>query len=362
MFLSDFDFHLPENLIAQIPLEKRDSSKLFFFDKKNNLKQHKNIFDLIDLVDKNSVLVFNKSRVIPARITFFNENNPRITNKQKEEKELEILLSKKIVNNDWSNKWECLVYPWNRFETWREYFLWWMRITVNKFNKNLISWIREISFEFEKNFSWDKNFFSWLWKFWSIPTPAYIDQWFDESRYQTIFSENWNSVAAPTASLHFTDELLIRLKRKWVQIEFVHLDVWVWTFLPVKTNSILDHEMHSENFFIDKKTAENLNDAKKIWKKIIAVWTTSIRVLESVANKFWWEMKEYSWDTDIFIYPWYRWKFIDEMITNFHLPKSTLLMLVSSFIWKDELLEIYKEAIAKRYRFYSFWDAMYLKR
>jgi len=369
MNLSDFDFHLPENLIAQTPLEKRDSSKLFFYDKKNNSKQHKKFSEIIDLVDENSVLVFNKSRVIPARIIFYDERNPRITNKQKEEKELEIFLSKQISAEENKQVWECLVYPWNRFKVWKEYFLWWMKIKVEKFDQEKISWVREISFEFEKIFLDDekiseteKNFFNWLKKFWNIPSPAYINQIFEEERYQTVFSESWNSVAAPTASLHFTEELLERLRKKWVQTEFVHLDVWIWTFLPVKTENVLEHEMHSENFSIDKKTAENLNKAKKNWKKIIAVGTTSIRVLETVANKFWWELKKFSWDTDIFIYPWYKWKFIDEMITNFHLPKSTLLMLVSSFIWKEDLFEVYKEAIEKKYRFYSFWDAMYLKR
>lgn len=369
MKLEDFDFHLPENLIAQTPLETRDSSKLFFFDKEKKIKEHKKISDLVDLIDKNSVLVFNKSRVIPARIIFFDEKNPRITNKQKEEKKLEIFLSRKISDNNWKNIWECLVYPWKKFKEWKEFFLWGMKIKVEKFDKEKISWVREISFELEKIFLDDekihkeeKTFSNWLKKFWNIPSPAYIKQIFEEERYQTVFSKEWNSVAAPTASLHFTEELLDKLRWKWIQIEFVHLDVWIWTFLPVKTENILEHEMHFENFSIDKKTAENLNLAKKEWKKIIAVWTTSIRVLESVANKFNWEMKEFHWDTNIFIYPWYKWKFIDEMITNFHLPKSTLLMLVSSFIWKNEILEIYKEAIEKEYRFYSFWDAMYLKR
>ena len=365
MKLSNFDYHLPENLIAQTPLEKRDSSKLFFYDKKNNSKQHKNFSEIIDLVDENSVLVFNKSRVIPARIKFKWEN---WWNR-------EIFLSRKISKPGEKNIWECIVAPWAKFKEWRKYFLWWMKIFVEKVYPEKISWVREISFEFdEKKFNWEKKFLDeiknfsedekfsyWLKKFWKIPSPAYIDQIFEEERYQTVFSENWNSVAAPTASLHFTEKLLEKLRQKWVQIEFVHLDVWIWTFLPVKTENILEHEMHFENFSIDKKTAENLNKAKKDWKKIIAVWTTSIRVLETIANKFW-EMKEYSWDTDIFIYPWYKWKFIDEMVTNFHLPKSTLLMLVASFIWRNEIFEIYKEAIEKKYRFYSFWDSMYLRK
>jgi S-adenosylmethionine:tRNA ribosyltransferase-isomerase len=304
---------------------------LFFYDKWK--KQDKKISDLVDLIDENSVLVFNKSRVIPARIQFDWK---------------EIFLSKQIKEG----VWECMIKPWKKFKEWAEFELWWMKISVEKVLEN---WLREVCFQ------WD-DFFNWLNEFWETPLPPYIKEKSDPNRYQTVFSEEWKSVAAPTASLHFTEEILEKLKAKWVQIEFVHLDVWLWTFLPVKTENILEHEMHSENFSVDKNTAENLNKAKKEWKKIIAVWTTSIRVLESVANKFNWEMKEFHGDTNIFIYPWYEWKFVDEMITNFHLPKSTLLMLVASFIWKDEILKIYNEAVEKKYRFYSFGDAMYLKR
>ena len=347
MNLNDFDFDLPKKLIAQIALEPRDSSKLFFYDKKNDEKKHLIFSDLVDLLDENSVLVFNKSRVIPARIKF----NWKEIFLSKLSKEKEIKESQNI--------WEAMIYPGKSFKKWRVFELNWAVIKVLKVKDD---WLRVL--EFTGIDWWKFDFNSWLSTAWEAPVPPYIEEKTDFERYQTTFSKSndWKSVAAPTAGLHFTEDLFSKLKNKWIQLEFVHLDVWLWTFLPPYYDDIKLHKMHSESFYINKKTAERLNSAKEKWKKIIAVWTTSIRVLETVADLNNWKLKEYHGNTEIFIYPWYKWKFIDEMITNFHLPKSTLLMLVSAFIWTENLFDIYEEAIEKEYRFYSFWDAMYLKR
>lgn len=351
MKIEDFDFILPEKLIAQKALNQRDSSKMLFFDKKNNEKKDLLFKNLVDLVDENYVLVFNKSKVIPARIKF--EINEILLSKKRKSEDFQW----KNNENKWKFFWEAIIFPWKRFKLWKKFLLNWVEIEVLEIKND---WLRILSFK--KIWDWKFDFNFWLEKVWELPLPPYIKEKTDPKKYQTIFSDTWNSVAAPTAGLHFTEDLLLKLKNKWVQLEFVHLDVWLWTFLPIKCDEIKEHKMHSELFFIDWKTAERLNKAKKNWKKIIAVWTTSVRVLETVAGLNNWKLKEYYWETDIFIYKWYKRKFIDELITNFHLPKTTLLMLVSAFIWKENILKLYKNAVEKKYRFYSFWDAMYLKK
>jgi S-adenosylmethionine:tRNA ribosyltransferase-isomerase len=212
--------------------------------------------------------------------------------------------------------------------------------------------------EFNK---WWIEFLEIVEKLWEIPLPPYIKEKLENSdRYQTVFNEISWSVAAPTAWLHFTPELLEKIEKKWIKIEKVLLHVWLGTFMWVETENILDHNMHSEHIELDKETANKLNKYKKSWKRIIAVWTTSIRVLESFSDKNW-ILIPWNKETNIFIYPWYKWKFVDSIITNFHLPKSTLLMLVSSFAWKENIDNAYQYAIKNKFRFFSFGDVMWIK-
>ena len=373
MKLSDFTFDLPKSSIAQTPANPREDAKLLCYNKEVNKIDHNIISDLVELLWKNDVLVFNKSRVIPARIKFWSN------------KKYEILLSKPITNPQTKDKnshycWEVMVRLWKKNKIWDKHQIddeiWFEILDITE------NWTRIVNF-YSINVCNDKlsnntnfNFMQWLQKTWETPLPPYIDSSSapnendkasrknksSDKDYQTSFSKIWDwlSVAAPTAGLHFTKDLLSDLKEKWVQIEFVHLDVWLWTFLPVKTENIKDHKIHFESYSIDKSSAERLNKAKNEWKNIIAVWTTSIRVLETVANKYW-KLRQDSWETNIFITPWYKWKFVNSIISNFHLPGSTLIMLISSFIWREKTLELYEKAIKKWYRFYSFGDAMYLK-
>lgn len=345
MKLQDFDYFLPENKIAQEAIEPRDNSKLLKINPNTKKIQEKKFFEILEDLWENDVLVLNKTKVINARLNWFIENNF--------EKKCEIFLHKKISENIW----DCLIYPWRKLKIWKKvsFYIW---------EKNILNWeIKEISeswriVEFDK---WWIDFLKIIEKLGKIPLPPYIknNSW-EAERYQTVFNEISWSVAAPTAWLHFTEELLENLQKKWVKIEKVLLHVWLGTFKNVETENILEHKMHSEYIEIDEKTAKNLNKYKKEWKRIISVWTTSIRVLESFSDEngflnFW------SKNTNIFIYPWYKWKFVDSLITNFHLPKSTLLMLVSSFAWKDFIEETYKYAIENDFRFFSFWDAMFIE-
>lgn len=339
MKLSEFDYELPKELIAQTPINPRDHSKLLILTKETWNILDKNFFNLINFLWENDVLVVNNTKVINARLKWKLENNY----------EVEIFLHKQI--ND--NTWDCLVFPWKKLKPWVKVFF---------ENDNFFANIKEVSekwriVEFSK---WWIDFLNIIEKLWQTPLPPYIKEKLEDSgRYQTVYNETHWSVAAPTAWLHFTDELINKLEKKWVKIEKVLLHVWIWTFMWVETENILEHKMHSEFIEINKKTAENLNNYKKQWKRIIAVWTTSVRVLESFSDENW-LLNYWQKDTNIFIYPWYKWKFVDWIITNFHLPKSTLLMLVSSFWWKDNIKKSYKYAIENKYRFFSFWDAMFI--
>jgi len=352
MLVSDFDYHLPEELIAQTPIEPRDHSRLLTLDSKTWEINDDKFYSIIDELWENDVLVVNKTRVINARLHWKNESG-RI---------VEIFLHKQIDNNSW----DCLVFPWKKLKIWRkvmfnlpspsrrgaggEVILKWI-ITKNtktwriiKFNKSGIEFLEIID------------------KLWTIPLPPYIKQKLENSeRYQTVYNEIEWSVAAPTAWLHFTPELIEKLEKKWVIFEKVLLHVWLGTFHPLLTDNVLDHKMHSEYIELKEDVADRLNKYKAEWKKIIAVWTTSIRVLESFADDNW-IMKSGNTDTDIFIYPGYKWKFVDGVITNFHLPKSTLLMLVSSFAWKENIDTAYKYAVENKFRFFSFGDAMLIKK
>ncbi len=340
MLLSDFDYHLPEELIAQTPIEPRDHSRLLKLNASSwEIKEDK-FYSILDELSKNDVLVLNKTRVINARLHWKNDYW----------RDVEIFLHKQISEDSW----DCLIFPWKKLKPWRKVtFEFWLEAIVQEYTE---AW-RIMKF----NKSWIK-FLQTIEKLWEIPMPPYIKEKLkDSERYQTIWSEIEWSVAAPTASLHFTDELVKKIKEKWVKIEKVLLHVWLGTFMAVKSDNILEHNMHSEYIELEPDVAERLNKYKSEWKKIIAVWTTSIRVLETMSDEKW-IIHSWNKDTDIFIYPGYKWRFVDAMITNFHLPKSTLLMLVSSFAWKENIFKAYNYATKNAFRFFSFWDAMFIKK
>ena len=337
MDLSDFDYHLPKEFIAQRPLDERDKSKLMVLDRESKKISHHSFFELPDLLDKDSVLVFNESRVIPARLKFrFGEASA------------EILLVKKTGDDIW----ECLVKPGPKFKPKSEY-----KIDPEcSFHVKTITphGLREIRFECA-------DFNTYLKKHGHTPTPPYIKEEVEDSeKYQTIYAKTEGSVAAPTAGFHFTDKVFKDLKSKGIQTEFITLHVGLGTFQPVKVDDITEHKMHGEWFELSKDVADRLNKAKKEGKKIVAVGTTSVRVLESCSDDSQ-MLTPRSGETEIFIYPGYKWKFVDRMITNFHVPKSTLLMLVSSFAGRDFILKAYEIAKKERYRFFSFGDAMFIK-
>lgn len=347
MQLSDFDYQLPNELIAQTPTEPRDHSRLLNLNLSNwNITETK-FFDILNELWQDDVLVLNKTRVINARLNWTIENW----------KIVEIFLHKQISDNTW----DCLVFPWKKLKPWKEIKF---NLPLSEDYPIMTATIKEISdswriVQFDK---WWVEFLEIVEKLWSIPLPPYIKEKLENNeRYQTVFNEIEWSVAAPTAWLHFTDELVEKLIKKWVKIEKVLLHVWLGTFKWVETENILDHKMHHEYIELEHDVAERLNEYKKQWKRIIAVGTTSIRVIESFANDDL-QLEYGSKDTNIFIYPWYKWKFVDWVITNFHLPKSTLLMLVSSFAWTELIKTAYKYAVENKFRFFSFWDAMFIKK
>lgn len=352
MKLSEFDYILPPELIAQYPLEPRDSSKLLCVQKNGQMKD--TIFsDLENILWKNDVLVMNKTRVIKARL----KGTIKDTGKK-----CEIFLHKQVSEN----VWDCLVYPGKKLKPW---------IIINFISPSpqkgedwsevwLEAKIQEISekwriVEFSQS---GQQFLDTIESIGETPLPPYIkDASSNPERYQTVYNDvsQSGSVAAPTAGLHFTPELLKKLKNKWVQIEYVTLHVGIGTFGNVETDDIKEHNMHSETIILDSETKEKLNEYKTTWKRIIAVGTTSVRTLESFAKEKW-VLESGQKETSIFIYPGYEWLFVDGIITNFHLPKSTLLMLVSSFSGQDTIKKAYSHAISSGYRFFSFGDAMLL--
>ena len=348
MKLSDFNYKLPKELIAQKPIEPRYASRLMVIDKKSGQIEDKKFIDILSCLWKNDVLVINKTSVINARLIW------EIKMKNLEKNKCEIFLHKQI--ND--KTWDCLVYPGKKLKIWKYIYFYeknWNQILKAIIKETSESW-RIVEFDI-----WWKKFLKIIEKIWLLPIPPYIKEKLQKNkRYQTVFNEIPWSVASPTAWLHFTKSLLNKLEKKWVIIEKILLHVWLWTFAWIKKENIKEHKMHSEYVEISKDTAKKLNSFKKNWKKIIAVWTTSVRALESFTTKNW-ELVNGKKQTDIFIYPGYEWKFVDSMITNFHLPKSTLLILVSSFSSRQKIKKAYEHAIRKKYRFFSFWDAMWIK-
>ena len=341
MKTDDFDFYLPKELIAQTPLDKRDASKLLVLDKENGNISHKHFGDIIDYLDKGDTLVLNDTKVIPARIIGIKEETGAV---------IELLLLKEINKG----QWECLTKPAKRIK----------EGTVINFGNGLLKAICTSSLDDGiKHYKliYDGILYEILDKLGEMPLPPYIHEKLkDKDRYQTVYAKNIGSAAAPTAGLHFTEELLNKIKNKGINIAYITLHVGLGTFRPVEVSDIKNHKMHSEYYEMNSKTADLLNKTKENGKKIISVGTTTTRTLETIMNKYG-TFKKCSGNTDIFIYPGYEFKAIDRLITNFHLPKSTLIMLVSALAGKENIMKAYNEAVEKKYRFFSFGDSMFIK-
>ena len=342
MKTDDFDYYLPENLIAQTPINKRDESKLMVLNKETGTIEHRHFADIIDYLTPNDVLVLNDTKVMPARL---------IGQKEDTNGHIELLLLKNTKNNIY----ECLCKPAKRVKVG----------TIVTFGDGILKAkcieVKEEGIrEFE--FLYDGIFYEILDKLGEMPLPPYIHKKLkDKNRYQTVYAKNIGSAAAPTAGLHFTQELLEKLKNKGITICYVTLHVGLGTFRPVNVEDVTTHKMHSEFYTINEETAKILNQAKKEGKNIVSVGTTTTRVLETVMNQYQ-TFKACSGYTSIFIYPGYQFKAVDSLITNFHLPKSTLIMLVSAFCSKEIIMNAYSEAIKNNYRFFSFGDSMFIKK
>lgn len=338
---SDFYFDLPEHLIAQHPLEKRDSSRLLVLDRKSGEIQHKHFTDVIDYMQAGDCLVMNNSRVIPARL--MGQAEGRTT-------PIEVLL----LTDHGNGLWECLTRPGRKTR----------EGTKLSFGDGLLTAIVESVNPADGNrmirFKYDGIFLEILDKLGSMPLPPYIRERLDDpERYQTVYSKTPGSAAAPTAGLHFTKELLQKIEDKGIKLAFVTLHVGLGTFRPVKADEITDHIMHSEWYTMDEQTANIINDTRKKGGKIWAVGTTATRTLETIADENGLVKPKSGW-TDIFIYPGYKFKIVDHLITNFHLPESTLMMLISAFATREQVLNAYKQAVDNEYRFFSFGDSMML--
>lgn len=361
MLISEFDYELPEELIAQRPCEKRENSKMMVLNRAEHSIEHKNFFDIVDYLDENCVLILNDTKVMPARLYGYKDTGAKIEVfllKQRTDKTP--YCSDGIKESDSIYPWEVLIKPSKRVRTG----------TVIKISDELSA---EILMPLPDDGKWlvkmiyEGDIFEILHKVGNIPLPPYIERKManedlkklDFERYQTVYAREEGSVAAPTAGLHFTKEILQKLEEKGVQVGYVTLNVGIGTFRPVKCEDILDHHMDSEAFEISEKTANLINNAKKEGKKIVAVGTTTVRTLET-AYKLFGEIKACKAASELFIYPPYEFKVVDKLITNFHLPKSTLLLLVSALATKEFIFEAYSEAIKNKYRFYSYGDCMYI--
>ena len=341
MKVSEFNYELPEELIAQTPLEKRDESRLMILNAKKQTIEHKIFKDIINYLEPGDCLVRNNTKVIPARIYGKKETGAHV----------EFLL----LNNIEGDIWETIVRPGNKLHIGTK-VIFGDGILKAEILDVMPGGTRKVKFIYEGTFN------EILDKIGLMPLPPYIhEELKDNERYQTVYAKYEGSAAAPTAGLHFTPELLEEIEKKGVKIANVTLHVGIGTFRPVKEETVEAHEMHTEHYYIKKEDADKINETKKNGKRVIAVGTTSCRVLETIANEDG-LVKETEGDTSIFIYPGYNFKCIDGLITNFHLPQSTLLMLVSAFIGKDYIMRAYNEAVKQKYRFFSFGDAMFLER
>ena len=340
MKTEDFNFVLPEHLIAQTPLKNRTDSKLLVLNKETGEIEHKHFSDVIDYLEEGDALVLNDTKVLPARLYGVKEETNAV---------IEILMLKETCENTW----ECLVKPAKRVKIG----------TIVNFSDKLKAECVSIGEEGIRTFKliYEGILYEILDELGEMPLPPYIHEKLnDKDRYQTVYAKNIGSAAAPTAGLHFTQELLEKIKQKNIKIVYITLHVGLGTFRPVNVDDINNHKMHSEFYMMSKESADILNAVKKNNHKIISVGTTSTRTLETIMNLYG-EFKECSGWTDIFIYPGYKFKAIDNLITNFHLPKSTLVMLVSALAGKENVLNAYNEAISQEYRFFSFGDSMMIK-
>ena len=339
MELKEFYYDLPENLIAQVPIAKRDESRLMVLNRNTQTIEHKIFKDIIDYLEPGDCLVRNNTKVIPARIYGKKETGANV----------EFLL----LNNIEGDIWECIVRPGNKLHVGTK-VIFGNGLLNAEILEVMEGGTRRVKFTYKGIFN------EILDQIGLMPLPPYIHEELKEKdRYQTVYAKYQGSAAAPTAGLHFTNELLEKLQEKGVQIANVTLHVGIGTFRPVKVEKIEEHHMHTEHYYIKKEDVDKINEAKKNGKRIISVGTTSCRVLESIADEKGF-VKETEGDTSIFIYPGYKFKCIDALITNFHLPESTLLMLVSALAGKDYIMKAYKEAVKNKYRFFSFGDAMFI--
>ena len=340
MNVKDFYYNLPEELIAQVPIKKRDESRLMILDRKNETIEHKIFKDILDYLKPGDCLVRNNTKVIPARIYGKKETGANV----------EFLL----LNNIEGDIWESIVRPGNKLHVGTK-VIFGDGILTAEILDVMEGGTRKVKFYYKGIFN------EILDQIGLMPLPPYIHEELKEKdRYQTVYAKYQGSAAAPTAGLHFTDELLEKIKEKGIEIANVTLHVGIGTFRPVKVDKIEEHHMHSEHFYIKKEDVEKINTTKKNGGRIISVGTTSCRVLESIADEKGF-VKETEADTSIFIYPGYKFKCIDGLITNFHLPESTLLMLVSALAGKDYIMKAYNEAVKEKYRFFSFGDAMFIQ-
>ena len=351
MLLSEYDYDLPEELIAQMPADKRENSKMMVLNRKDRTISHKHFYDIVDLIEPNTLLVMNNTKVLPARLIGHKDTGAKI----------EVFLLKSVENSENGCLWDVLIKPSKRVKP----------DTVIKISDELSvkalkrleengEWLVELIYEGE-------NVLDVLHRNGQIPLPPYIERKIpnedlkklDFERYQTVYAKDEGSVAAPTAGLHFTKEILEKLQDKGVELAYVTLNVGLGTFRPVQCENVLEHKMHSETFEISEKASEQINRAKREGRKIVAVGTTTVRTLETAYQKFGC-IKPCHDHSELFIYPPFEFKVIDNLITNFHLPKSTLLMLVSALAGKDFIFEAYQEAIENNYRFFSYGDCMYI--
>jgi S-adenosylmethionine:tRNA ribosyltransferase-isomerase len=345
--ITDFDYELPKELIAQKPANKREESRLMVLNRKEKTIDHKMFYNIIDYLNKGDLLVMNNSKVIPARLY-----GEKVGTGAK----IEFLLIKRIENDIW----ETMVKPGKRLKPGDKVIF----SNDSKFEAEILEYgkdgTRIVRFDYEG------IFYERLDKIGKMPLPPYIERESkeeDKDRYQTVYSEEPGSVAAPTAGLHFTEDILNKLKDKGVNIAYVTLHVGIGTFRPVKCENIEEHEMHFEEYTISADNEKIINDALSKNKRVVAVGTTSVRTLESVAyeTKEGYRVKSGDGSTGIFIYPGYKFKIVDSMITNFHLPKSTLLMLISAFYNREDILKAYETAVKEEYRFFSYGDSMLIE-